>query len=250
VGTDLPPDYKCSSNQPEKPPAKVDFAKTLALVHASAAGKVDQVQNIVNSGFGPNVFGEYCETPLTAAARHGREAVVRFLLDHGADPAATNDKNQNAVDIARAANHHLIAEIIAAKLENRELPAPSPALEQQAQNTAPDPAVEAFIRAAGSGHLGRVKRALRQGVNINAVGESGDTALMAASASSCHDMIRYLLARGADPRRTNYKGITAFEVAIAHNRLDTAELLGPPPPGWRTRHNAVGTATDAASTAT
>jgi ankyrin repeat protein len=53
---------------------------------AAAHGRLEMVQLLVNAGASVNQYVRYDETPLINASRHGDLAVVRYLVEHGADP--------------------------------------------------------------------------------------------------------------------------------------------------------------------
>lgn len=52
-------------------------------------------------------------TPLMMAAHYGSAAVVKLLLEEGADPLLKNEQGLNAIDFARKANRQASADIIA-----------------------------------------------------------------------------------------------------------------------------------------
>jgi ankyrin repeat protein len=63
----------------------VDTA-TRELWRAAESGDVNEVAQILSRGVGVNARNEHGMTALMRAARHGDAAVVRELLEHGADP--------------------------------------------------------------------------------------------------------------------------------------------------------------------
>jgi hypothetical protein len=94
------------------------------------------------------------------------------------------------------------------------------------------------IRAGAVGSLGAVavngqrenpfpllEAFLQEGVDINAPGDRGNTALMKAAIGNTPDVVRWLLDHGADPLRTNDRGFTAKREAIAAKRPENAALL-------------------------
>lgn len=52
-------------------------------------------------------------TPLMMAAQYGSEAVVKLLLEEGADVRLTNEKKLSAIDFAQRASRPTVAELIA-----------------------------------------------------------------------------------------------------------------------------------------
>jgi hypothetical protein len=58
-------------------------------------------------------------TALMAAAIHGRETVVRQLLDHGADPFLKDRWGNDAVHLAEQHGHDLIAHVIRTRTQHK-----------------------------------------------------------------------------------------------------------------------------------
>lgn len=58
-------------------------------------------------------------TPLMMAARYGTDAVVKLLLEEGADPLLRNEQGQSAIDFARAASRPAAVELIAAQVRGK-----------------------------------------------------------------------------------------------------------------------------------
>ncbi len=77
-----------------------------------------------------------------------------------------------------------------------------------------DPAVEEMFRAIRQGDTGRVILLLDAGMDINALGRRGGTALMAVVARGPLDLIRVLLDRGADLEVEGCTGLTALTSAL------------------------------------
>ena len=57
-------------------------------------------------------------TPLMMAAMYGHPDVLRLLLEEGADPSLRNQQGLTAVDFARRAERHDLADLIAARLRS------------------------------------------------------------------------------------------------------------------------------------
>ena len=81
--------------------------------------------------------------------------------------------------------------------------------------------------AAHYGHLGVVKLLLDRGAETEAVSHNaiGNTALAAAAFGNRFDVVRHLLARGADPDARNRAGKTALDRALETGRSRMAQLL-------------------------
>ena len=62
--------------------------------------------------------------------------------------------------------------------------------------------------------LAAVKKLIDLGANINAVSESGDTALHGAASHGMNTLVQFLVDHGADINETNGRGQTALDVAV------------------------------------
>lgn len=79
-----------------------------------------------------------------------------------------------------------------------------------------------LMDAAAKGDLARVRDLLAQGADVNAMGRSGLTALMAAANAAVAEA---LIAKGADVNAKGPTGLTALTHAISWNRIDVAQVL-------------------------
>jgi ankyrin repeat protein len=93
-----------------------------ALHYAAASGDVDIVRILLDhhayiDAESPAGLGRF--TPLMMAAREGREAAARLLVDEGADASLKNSEGMTAAQIAMRADKPQIAAAIAAQLAAR-----------------------------------------------------------------------------------------------------------------------------------
>lgn len=79
-----------------------------------------------------------------------------------------------------------------------------------------------LMEAATKGDLARVRDLLAKGADVNAMGRSGLTALMAAANA---EVAEALIARGADVNVKGPTGLTALTHAVDWNRIDVALVL-------------------------
>lgn len=77
--------------------------------HVALSGSVELAEAVVARGGGDGIA-----TALNPAVAKGHLEMVRWLLDHGADPAATDPRGRTALEVARIVE----AEEIVALLEN------------------------------------------------------------------------------------------------------------------------------------
>ena len=146
--------------------------------------------------FGDGSLGEGA-TPLMRAAKSGDVALMRELLDAGADPRLEMPNGSTAL-------------VYAVGLGWRNGSALAPSYDQGSE----DDAIEAI----------RLLRGL--GLDLNAANHDGDTPLHAAVAGRHSEkIVRYLLAEGADPSVANAKGQTPLAVAEARGPPEVLALL-------------------------
>lgn len=150
-----------------------------------AAGNLDSVRALVKRGAEVNRISQFGTTPLMAAARYPQSSdVVRFLLEHGADPRVKNRFKADA--LASAA---LAGDVAAYRL-------------LLAAGARPDDA----IQPAAMGHREIVEAALGAGAALNADGGFAGHALNFALYGQNPDIAKLLIERGADLKLRSPEG--------------------------------------------
>ncbi|XP_045523708.1 protein fem-1 homolog B isoform X2 [Pieris brassicae] len=138
-------------------------------------------------------------TPLIAAARHGREAAVRILLDKFRPPVRLETEGTVKFD------EYVIEETIKEFLYLT--------------------GATALWCAAGAGHLGIVKRLVRAGANVNHATKTLSTPLRAACFDGRLDIVKYLVRHGADIHKANKYNNTCLMIAAYKGHLDVVQFL-------------------------
>jgi ankyrin repeat protein len=176
-----------------------------ALGLAAEQGEAEIIQMLLPRGIDANEpVGQDGWTALLSAIGHGHRSVVQLLVTAGAN---VNIWSRGETPI-----------LLAAKCEEREIynylyPLIGTALrlcadrdgEQLLQTTRKrrireqNRPVEKFIEVATAGNIHEVNRAIEFGIEIDAIGACGHTALMAAAYYGHRSIIKVLLAAGADP---------------------------------------------------
>jgi len=195
-----------------------------ALYFACENGHTQVAQYLLDNGASVTLGAK----PLIAAVRYNHYDCVKLLLEHRADVNCTNNKSESAMYVALKKRHYsiillllqydvilsssLIGDIadIAIQLLKYAKVEHAKAIQKLLHIACSD--VKWKTRSLG-GETGSVKRMLsiirqllqKQGVNVNAVSDKGDTALYRACVSEQLEVVQILLEAGADVNLTSKK---------------------------------------------
>src|SRR5882672_1030513 len=162
----------------------VDIARALLEQGADANARLKKPIMQRQHTFGDGALGAGA-TPLMRAAKSGDVEMLRVLLAAGADPKLTLPNGTTAL-------------MFAAGLGWRNGSPLAPSYDQGSD----EEAVETN------------RQLLELGLDVNAASDTGDTALHAAvSGRKSEAIVRFLLDRGADPRKANSKQQTPLALA-------------------------------------
>jgi uncharacterized protein len=187
-----------------------------ALLSAAADGDADRAAVALRAGADPEVRDGHRRTPLLLAATHDRLDVARLLVHLGADPDALDDRHDTPWLVTGVTGSVAMLEVL--------LPA------------GPDLTIRnrfggnSVIPAAERGHVAYVRRVVTTGIDVNHVNDPGWTALLEAvvygdGSPPYQDIVRILLAAGADPGIPDAQGRTALQHAESRGQLEVARLL-------------------------
>ena len=211
-----------------------------ALIIASTMGRTEIVELLLNKGADPNIRDDNTFTALHAAVRdsdYGVEqpqrvagaATVKVLLAHGADPnARLNQKKpsvrtldeielQGATPLALAAEVNSL-DAIKALVEGGADP-----------RIATEKGTTPLMLAAGAGTDVQRRRSpeeralavetakflVEHGVDVNAAGQYGWTALHSAAYQGLNDVIDYLVSKGAKLETKDQLGQTPLSISLS-----------------------------------
>ena len=173
------------------PNAKGDWGRT-ALMQANTAAKV---KFLVAAGANVEARDEKGETALMKAASNGYAAVVNALIESGANVNAFDNKSTTALLFSLDNENYVMGD------ERETLPARR---------------IEVARRLL-----------VAKSINVNAQNIDGETALMRAVKLANVEIVKSLLAHGADPKRSDVFGNTAVILAYEKDNAELAELLPP-----------------------
>jgi cytohesin len=179
-----------------------------ALVFAARQGNMDCVKALVEAGADVNQTTHYGWTPLLVATQNRHYQIGKYLLEHGANPNIANQGGWNPLYLATDNRN----------IESGDYP----------------------VRPADMDHLEYIKLLLDKGADVNArvcgakstptnctgdstetrtiftmqwVREDGATPFWRAAQSSDVELMKLLLAHGADPKITSAHKVTALAMA-------------------------------------
>jgi uncharacterized protein len=236
-----------------------------ALIVASTMGNTEIVEALLENGADPNIRDGNTFTALHAAVRdsdYGADhasrvaaaATVKALLAHRADPNARLDQKKQTV---RAVNEQAFqgATPLALAAEVNSLDAIKELVKGGADPKIPtEQGTTPLILACGAGTdvqrmrsveertlaLETAKFLIEQGVDVNAAGQFGWTALHAATYQGLNDVIEFLVSKGANIDAFDKLGQTPLSISLSvltkdagakrlqiprRYRRETAELL-------------------------
>ena len=194
--------------------AGATFANATDELFATAAnGDIGEMRSALAAGADVNSHSSYGDTPLSVAARKGNTVAVRFLLQAGADPNVIGSDRMTALSWAIFSGHQsTITALLDGGADVHVL--------LQGKRTM-------LMAAVGyPDNTGLARYLISQGVDIDAIDISGQTALMMAAEANHVDDVKVLLAAGADPMIRDRHGRAAADIAHEHHFNSLAALLG------------------------
>ena len=181
-----------------------------ALMACARTGSVDAVKALLSRGVEVDAReASESQTALMWAAAQRHPAVVRLLLEHGADPHARS---------------RIRREVISRRLQSdlrygeRSRSLGSDAEETDIGGFTP------LLFAARVGDLESARLLLAAGADVNDTGPDGASALVVATHSGHRALARFLLERGANPNAA-IVGYTALHAAVLQGDLKVVEAL-------------------------
>lgn len=182
---------------------------------------------LIEAGADVNAVDEQGLTPLHYACLEGYDAIVKALLTAGADAGAKDKQGRTGADIAAVREFDRILALL--KAEGVEA-APAAEPEDPGQEPAPPAGTGKFgaelRRAAAAGDLRAVQDLLKREADPNAAAERNRKTPLHVAASAGHaEVVRALIAAGADVDAEDSDGITPAERARDNGHNAIVKLL-------------------------
>ncbi|KAF4634194.1 hypothetical protein G7Y89_g3907 [Cudoniella acicularis] len=195
-----------------------------ALHLATDCGHEAVVRVLLDNGADPKAKSSEGRTPLHSAARTGHMAVVRLLLEKGVDVKAKDPSGSTALHIAAYNGQESVVQILLEKYPFVELRGPS--------------GFTALHVAAFNGQSAVVRLLVEMRADLEARSDTGRTALQLAAEKGHEAVVRHLLQHGANIMAKDSNGRTALQGAVSNQHGVVAQLLldrvvGEAPSHWQ-----------------
>uniref|UniRef100_A0A674JZQ2 Ankyrin repeat and KH domain containing 1 n=1 Tax=Terrapene triunguis TaxID=2587831 RepID=A0A674JZQ2_9SAUR len=209
---------------------------------SSFDGHVEVARLLLDSGAQVNMPADSFESPLTLAACGGHVELAALLIERGANLEEVNDEGYTPLmEAAREGHEEMVALLLA---QGANINAQTEETQETALTLAccggfsevADFLIKAgadielgcstpLMEAAQEGHLELVKYLLAAGANVHATTATGDTALTYACENGHTDVADVLLQAGADLEHESEGGRTPLMKAARAGHLCTVQFL-------------------------
>jgi ankyrin repeat protein len=157
--------------------------------------------------------GESALFCAVASERSEKMAIIRQLTLCGANPKLPNNEGNTPISISLDAEDRTLLKMLM--------------LARKGRDKKPDANAkrEDLVQAAAEGNLGRIKRVLAKGVDINQRDAKGCTAILRAAGAGHAGVVSTLIASGANLNLAAKNGTTPIGAAVLGNHREIAQML-------------------------
>lgn len=201
----------------QTPPDASEISAYRGLFAAAAAGDVAAASRHLDAGAAANERDGHGRTPLLVAGHGGHFGVAELLLRRGADPRAMDVRRYDLITIAAVRDDvPMLRLAIAGGGDPRAVTSPYDGT--------------ALIAAAHLGHVEPVRILIEAGAPLDHVNNLDWTALLEAvilgnGGPNYVEIVKLLLAAGADPNRVDGQGSTPWKIARSLERHALADAI-------------------------
>jgi len=188
------------------------------LMEAASFGVTDITNLLIAKGANVNARAKNGTDALSLAAENGRQEVIALLADHGANLNRLGSQGMTPLMWASLFGHLEAVKMLAQK--GAKINLQSEPYRMAALSSASSPVDE-----KGSDHLGVVKYLLEHGANPSLSDKNGETALTIAAAYGRVEVMKALVAAGADIKSAEGEGAKACRESLQENRHSSLQTL-------------------------
>jgi uncharacterized protein len=186
------------------------------LLAAAESGSVERVARLLAQGADTEARDEHERTPLLLASTFDHVEVARLLVEAGADPDALDDRHDTPWLVTGVTGSVAMGEVLLAAGADLTI-----------RNRYGGISV---IPASERGHADYVRWVVSTPIDLDHVNDLGWTAMLEAvvlgdGSAPYVDIVRALLAAGADPSIADGDGVSPLAHAEARGQSAVAELL-------------------------
>ena len=195
-----------------------DGVDYMPLMEAASFGVPDITHLLIAKGARVNARTKNGTDALSLAAENGHPDVIALLADHGADLNHLGSEGMTPLIWASLAGYLDAVKMLVQKGAKVNLQSEPYRMTALASASSP-------VDEKGRDHLGVVKYLLDHGANPSIPDKNGFTALMNASVYGRVEVMKDLVAAGADIHSVDGEGAKAFKDSLRENRFSSLKTL-------------------------
>lgn len=203
-----------------------DFRGRSSVFHAAAEGRQSVLAYLLDNGADPNLgtnenHYEPGSTPLMASAERNEIECFNILVDHGAELFQTREDGADAIYIAARFGHLELIQTFFQSLINNKKGEDVTKMMNRPTFKGRTP----ILTAALHGHTLVLKEFLTHGACVDHQDDRGYTAIMYAASQGHCEIVKILISNGAKLCKRNKFHDNALKVAMLHNKIESVKIL-------------------------